>query len=76
MCSLESNNRPFNLDQVFMKSVKLEWCLGDMEKGMQLIVDSVKHYGDFPKVNMRTFSNSLITWLNINIFYSIWFSFS
>ena len=36
--------------QVFMKSVKLEWCLGNIPKAKDLLEESVKHYPDFPKV--------------------------
>jgi len=37
--------------QVFMKSVKLEWCLGDIRKANELLVESVKHYPNFAKVS-------------------------
>lgn len=33
-----------------MKSVKLEWCLGNIPKAKDLLEESVKHYPDFPKV--------------------------
>ena len=36
--------------QVFMKSVKLEWCLGDIKKARELLAESVKHYPNFAKV--------------------------
>jgi len=36
--------------QVFMKSVKLEWCLGDIKKAKELLDESVKHYPNFAKV--------------------------
>ena len=36
--------------KVFMKSVKLEWCLGDIKKANDLLDESVKHYPNFPKV--------------------------
>jgi len=42
--------------QVFMKSVKLEWCLGDIVKARELLNESVKHYPHFAKV-------SLVHWL-------------
>ena len=35
-----------------MKSVKLEWCLGDMQEARKLLEESVKHYPDFPKLSM------------------------
>jgi hypothetical protein len=38
------------LPQVFMKSVKLEWCLGDIPKAKDLLTEAVKHYPGFPKV--------------------------
>ena len=36
-----------------MKSVKLEWCLGDLRKSVYLLEEAVKHYADFPKVNAK-----------------------
>jgi len=33
-----------------MKSVKLEWCLGDIKKARDLLDESVKHYPNFAKV--------------------------
>jgi hypothetical protein len=33
-----------------MKSVKLEWCLGDISKAKELLNEAVKHYPGFPKV--------------------------
>ena len=36
--------------QVFMKSVKLEWCLGDIKKSRELLDESVKHYPNYAKV--------------------------
>ena len=40
-----------------MKSVKLEWCLGNIPKAKDLLEDSVKHYPDFPKVCIREASS-------------------
>ena len=40
--------------QVFMKSVKLEWCLGDVKKAKELLDESVKHYANFAKVSINT----------------------
>ena len=40
-----------------MKSVKLEWCLGNIPKAKDLLEDSVKHYPDFPKVRIREASS-------------------
>ena len=37
--------------RVMMKSVKLEWDLGDMVKARELLAEAVKHYPDFAKVN-------------------------
>ena len=37
-----------------MKSVKLEWCLGAMNKGRDLLTEAVKHYSDFPKVYVHS----------------------
>jgi pre-mRNA-processing factor 6 len=36
--------------RVFMKSVKLEWCLGDIASAKELLTESVKHYPGFPKL--------------------------
>ena len=33
-----------------MKSVKLEWCLGEIRNAKTLLEEATKHYGDFPKV--------------------------
>lgn len=38
--------------RVFMKSVKLEWCLGEVNNSMLLLDEAVKHYPDFPKLWM------------------------
>nr|KAG5694409.1 hypothetical protein BaRGS_017442 [Batillaria attramentaria] len=38
--------------RVFMKSVKLEWCLGEVGNAMILLDEAVKHYPDFPKLWM------------------------
>ncbi len=35
-----------------MKSVKLEWCLGDIQEAKVLLEESVKHYSDFSKVGL------------------------
>jgi len=35
-----------------MKSVKLEWCLGDIRKAKELLDESVKHYPSFAKVSI------------------------
>ena len=34
-----------------MKSVKLEWCLGEIRNAKTLLEEATKHYGDFPKVS-------------------------
>lgn len=34
-----------------MKSVKLEWCLGEVDNALMLLDEAVKHYPDFPKVS-------------------------
>ena len=44
--------------QVFMKSVKLEWCLGDIRKAKELLDESVKHYPSFAKVRILHFELS------------------
>ena len=33
-----------------MKSVKLEWCLGEVTNALRLLEEAVIHYPDFPKV--------------------------
>lgn len=38
--------------RVFMKYVKLEWCLGDIEKAKSLLEESVEEYPTFPKLWM------------------------
>ena len=38
--------------QVFMKSVKLEWVLGNIEAAHELCSEALKHYEDFPKLWM------------------------
>uniref|UniRef100_A0A8C8F5U6 Pre-mRNA-processing factor 6 n=1 Tax=Oncorhynchus tshawytscha TaxID=74940 RepID=A0A8C8F5U6_ONCTS len=38
--------------QVFMKSVKLEWVLGNIEAAHELCTEALKHYEDFPKLWM------------------------
>ncbi|PVD31927.1 hypothetical protein C0Q70_07353 [Pomacea canaliculata] len=38
--------------RVFMKSVKLEWCLGEVDNALMLLDEAVKHYPDFPKLSM------------------------
>lgn len=35
-----------------MKSVKLEWVLGNIEAGQELCTEALKHYEDFPKLWM------------------------
>ena len=35
-----------------MKSVKLEWCLGEIADARQLLEESVKLYADYPKLWM------------------------
>jgi len=45
-----------------MKSVKLEWCLGDVRKANELLVESVKHYPNFAKVSL---SLTYLTGVNI-----------
>ena len=34
-----------------MKSVKLEWCLGEIQNSKTLLAEATKHYSDFAKVN-------------------------
>lgn len=38
--------------QVFMKSVKLEWVLGNLAAARELCEEALKHYEDFPKLWM------------------------
>jgi len=38
--------------RVFMKSVKLEWCLGERKKSIELLDESVRLYSDFAKLWM------------------------
>lgn len=38
--------------QVFMKSVKLEWVLGNIVVAQELCSEALKHYEDFPKLWM------------------------
>ncbi|ELU10841.1 hypothetical protein CAPTEDRAFT_223651 [Capitella teleta] len=38
--------------RVFMKSVKLEWCLADLDKASELLKEATTHYPDFPKLWM------------------------
>ena len=40
----------FSFSQVMMKSVKLEWCLGEIDNAKMLLDEAVKHYPDFAKV--------------------------
>jgi len=35
-----------------MKSVKLEWVLGNIEAAHELCAEALKHYEDFPKLWM------------------------
>ena len=61
-----------------MKSVKLEWCLGDIPKAKELLAEAVKHYPGFPKVvfaNMMRSNHSVFSFndcrlssLSINMF--------
>lgn len=34
-----------------MKSIKLEWCLGEIKNAHTLLQEAVKHYPDFAKVS-------------------------
>ena len=36
-----------------MKSAKLEWQLGCLQKALDLLTDGVKEYGDFAKVKVQ-----------------------
>lgn len=38
--------------QVFMKSVKLEWVLGNILVAHELCSEALRHYEDFPKLWM------------------------
>uniref|UniRef100_A0A3P8WU10 Pre-mRNA-processing factor 6 n=1 Tax=Cynoglossus semilaevis TaxID=244447 RepID=A0A3P8WU10_CYNSE len=38
--------------RVFMKSVKLEWVLGNIDDAQDLCTEALKHYEDFPKLWM------------------------
>ncbi|XP_056304688.1 pre-mRNA-processing factor 6 [Danio aesculapii] len=38
--------------RVFMKSVRLEWVLGNIEAAQELCTEALKHYEDFPKLWM------------------------
>ncbi|KAF3860582.1 hypothetical protein F7725_000837 [Dissostichus mawsoni] len=38
--------------RVFMKSVKLEWVLGNIDAAQELCTEALKHYEDFPKLWM------------------------
>ncbi|KAI7794687.1 pre-mRNA-processing factor 6 [Triplophysa rosa] len=38
--------------RVFMKSVKLEWVLGNIQAAHELCTEALKHYEDFPKLWM------------------------
>ncbi|KAK3580260.1 hypothetical protein CHS0354_012789 [Potamilus streckersoni] len=38
--------------RVMMKSIKLEWCLGEIDKAKTLLEEAVKHYPDFAKLWM------------------------
>ncbi|MBN3292960.1 PRP6 factor, partial [Polypterus senegalus] len=38
--------------RVFMKSVKLEWVLGNIEAALDLCAEALRHYEDFPKLWM------------------------
>ncbi|EGW10560.1 Pre-mRNA-processing factor 6 [Cricetulus griseus] len=39
-------------DSVFMKSVKLEWVLGNITAAQELCEEALRHYEDFPKLWM------------------------
>lgn len=39
-------------ERVFMKSVKFEWCMGDIESAKSLLNDSLERYPTFPKLWM------------------------
>lgn len=36
-----------------MKSIKLEWCLGEIKNAHTLLQEAVKHYPDFAKVSVE-----------------------
>ena len=38
--------------RVFMKSVRLEWCLGDIHTAKELLVEGLKHFEDYAKLWM------------------------
>uniref|UniRef100_A0A672RGS4 Pre-mRNA-processing factor 6-like n=1 Tax=Sinocyclocheilus grahami TaxID=75366 RepID=A0A672RGS4_SINGR len=38
--------------RVFMKSVRLEWVLGNIDAAQELCTEALKHYEDFPKLWM------------------------
>ena len=43
----------FTILQVMMKSAKLEWQLGCLQKALELLAEGVKEYGDFAKVKCQ-----------------------
>lgn len=45
-------NSSLSLSQVFMKSVKLEWVLGNIAAAQELCEEALRHYEDFPKLWM------------------------
>lgn len=47
-----SDKRLRFFSQVFMKSVKLEWVLGNIAAAQELCEEALKHYEDFPKLWM------------------------
>ena len=44
--------------QVFMKSVRLEWVLGNLRQAKELLKEALRKYDSFPKVG-----NVLFCWL-------------
>lgn len=49
----------FNV-QVMMKSIKLEWCLGEIKNAHTLLQEAVKHYPDFAKVSFNVHGDTCI----------------
>ena len=49
----------FNV-QVMMKSIKLEWCLGEIKNAHTLLQEAVKHYPDFAKVSINIHGDTCI----------------
>ena len=46
--------------QVMMKSIKLEWCLGEIKNAHTLLQEAVKHYPDFAKVSINIHGDTCI----------------